>query len=120
MMNAQSGSQRLKAAMAGIVGMLGMTLVSPIAHAENREIRIINETGAALVEFYASNAGTSGWEEDMLGRDTLRSGGSFIANIDDGSGYCRFDFKGVFADGQTAVRYGVDVCRVEAFRFTSG
>lgn len=118
-MNAQSGNQWLKAVIAGIVGMLGVVLMSPIAHAENREVRIINETGAALVEFYASNAGTSNWEEDMLGWDRLRSGGSFVADIDDGSGYCRFDFKAVFDDGRTAVKYGVDVCRIETFRFTN-
>ena len=117
-MNAQS-RKSVKARVAGILGMLGVVVMSPVAHAENREVRIINETDAALVEFHASNAGTSDWEEDLLGRDTVRSGGSFVADIDDGSGYCRFDFRAVFDDGRTAVKYGVDVCRIETFRFTN-
>ena len=117
-MNAQS-RKSVKARVAGILGMLGVVVMSPVAHAENREVRIINETDAALVEFHASNAGTSDWEEDLLGRDTVRSGGSFVADIDDGSGYCQFDFRAVFDDGRTAVKYGVDVCRIETFRFTN-
>ena len=120
-MNAQS-RKSVKARVASILGMLGVVgvaVMSPAVHAENREVRIINETDAALVEFHASNAGTSDWEEDLLGRGTVRSGGSFMADIDEGSGYWRFDFKAVFDDGRTAVKYGVDVCRIETFRFTN-
>ena len=117
-MNAQS-RKSVKARVAGILGMLGVVVMSPVVHAENREVRIINETDRTMVRFHASNAGTSDWEENMLGWDSLRSGGSFVADIDDGSGYCRFDFKAVFDDGRTAVKYGVDVCRIETFRFTN-
>ena len=77
-MNAQS-RKSVKARVAGILGMLGVVgvaVMSPAVHAENREVRIINETDTALVEFYASNAGTSDWEEDLLSRGTVRSGGS--------------------------------------------
>lgn len=118
-MKTQSGNSPVKALVAGILGVVGMVVMSPAVHAENREVKIINETDMALVEFYASNAGISDWEENMLGWDILRSGGSFVADIDDGSGYCRFDFKAVFDDGRTAVKYGVDVCRIETFRFTN-
>ena len=106
-------------ALASVLGLCAATIMCTVAHAENREVKIINETDAALVEFHASNAGTSDWEEDLLGQDTVRPNGYFVADIDDGSGYCRFDFKAVFNDGQTVVKYGVDVCRIEAFRFTS-
>jgi len=117
-MNTPFQSPKLHAMVAGILGMVGVASISPTVHAENREVRITNETDTVLVGFYASNAGTNDWEENMLGWGAVGSGGSFIANIDDGTGYCRFDLKGIFADGSTAVKYGVDVCRIEVFRFT--
>lgn len=88
------------------------------AHAENRQVKIINETGSDLNEFYASNVGASDWEEDILGDDQVPAGGSVTINMDDGSGYCKFDFKGVFVDDSEAVLEGVDVCEVGVVRFT--
>jgi len=88
------------------------------AHAENRKVKIINETNSDLNEFYASNVGASDWEEDILGDDQVPAGGSVSINIDDGSGYCKFDFKGVFVDDSEAILEGVDVCEVGVVRFT--
>jgi hypothetical protein len=81
--------------------------------AQDRHVRVINETSHTLVSFYASNILRPGWEEDILGLDVLAPGHSVRMNIDDGTGYCWFDLKAVFADGSEAVRYGVNVCRIE-------
>ncbi len=35
-----------------------------------------------------------------------------MANINDGTGYCRYDLKAVFSDGSTAKRFNVDVCAI--------
>ncbi|MCX5579489.1 hypothetical protein [Kaistia terrae] len=88
------------------------------ASAENRKVKIINETSSDLNEFYASNVGSKDWEEDILGDDQVPAGGSIEINMDDGSGYCKFDFKGVFVDDSEVVEENVDVCEIGVVRFT--
>jgi hypothetical protein len=83
--------------------------------AQDRHVSVINETSRTLVSFYASNILRPGWEEDILGFNVLAPGHSVRVNIDDGTGYCWFDLKAVFADGSEAVRYGVNVCRIETW-----
>jgi hypothetical protein len=87
------------------------------ASAEDRRVRIINETSHTIVRFYASNVGRNSWEEDILGRSVLRPGESVVVNVDDGSGYCLFDFKAVFDDGDELTRSRVDVCKISSYRY---
>ncbi len=104
------------ASVAALVGLFIIATAAP-SQAENRNVRIINETSVTLVEFYASNVGTNDWEEDILGYDVLSSGDSVMIDIDDGTGYCLYDFKGVFADGDVVVDNRVDVCEVSSHRY---
>ncbi len=83
----------------------------------DRSLRIRNSSSQDMVEFYASNKGTGNWEEDILGLDVLRAGRSMTVNIDDGSGYCRYDFKAVFSDGSVKTDWGVNVCAISSFRY---
>jgi len=76
----------------------------------DRHVMVVNNSSATVTQFYGSNAGADSWEEDILGADVLPPGGSVNINFDDGSGYCTFDFKAVFADGTSAVESGIDVC----------
>lgn len=92
----------------------------PAASAQNRKVRIINETRHTMMRFYASNVDRTDWEEDILGQGTLNSGASVVINIDDGSGACLFDFKGVFDDGDEVIQNRINVCEIESFRFTEG
>jgi hypothetical protein len=84
---------------------------------EDRRVRIINET-SHIVRFFGSNAGTTDWEEDILGDKVLEPGQSVMINFDDGTGYCKFDFKAEFSDGDEVVKHGIDVCEISSFRFT--
>ncbi|WP_247743934.1 hypothetical protein [Shimia sp. R9_3] len=90
--------------------------VGPVV-AQDKRVRIQNETGYVMVEFYGSNAGTDDWEEDILGADILPPGGSVRVNFEDGTGYCMFDFKAVFEDGDVLTRSGVDVCKTGTFTY---
>ena len=85
---------------------------------QDRRVRIINVTGVTMTHFYASNSGRNDWEEDILGEDVLQPGQSVTVNIDDGSGYCLYDFKAVFDDGDSLVRQRVDVCKISSYRYT--
>jgi hypothetical protein len=95
----------------GLASLALTACVETTSAGYNRNVTIINNTGQDIIRFYGSNAGTSSWEEDILGRDILPRGRSVNINFDDGSGYCEFDFKAELADGSTRETYGIDVCR---------
>ena len=88
------------------------------AVALERKVQINNRTSYTIVEFYASNTGTSDWQEDILGTDVLPSGSTVSINIDDGSGYCKYDFLAVFEDGDQLTKYDQNVCELSTFTYT--
>ncbi len=83
----------------------------------DRRVEIVNQTGYTIQEFYASSVGTNAWQEDILGRDVLPSGSSVVINIDDGTGYCKYDFRAVFDDGDIVEQAAVNVCEIGTFTF---
>jgi hypothetical protein len=103
----------LVAAIAGAVVLAS----SLSASALDRRVMIVNSTGVDMQEFYASNVGTNSWQEDILGRYILPAGNSVNINIDDGTGYCMYDFRAVFADGDVVIQNRVNVCEVGQFTF---
>lgn len=88
------------------------------AAALDRRVQINNQSSYDIVEFYASNTGSKSWEEDILGRSILPAGHSVMINIDDGSGYCKYDFLAVFEDGDQVVSADNNVCELAQFNFT--
>lgn len=94
------------------------SLAATPAHAEDRRVTIINETGHTIVHFYASNVERGSWEEDILGQQVLKPGQSVRVNVDDGSGHCKFDFRADFEDGDKLVRNGINVCEISSYRYT--
>lgn len=88
------------------------------AVAADRKVTVHNATSQTLTEFYASNTGTDDWEEDILGKQELAPGEEIEVDIDDGTGKCKFDFQGVFEDGDKVVKTGINVCQVGTFTFT--
>ena len=101
---------------AAFAAVLAATVASP-ALALDRRVTIINNTGFTITNFYGSNKGTNSWEEDILGQSTLPSGSQVTINFNDGSGYCKFDFKAVFSDGDVLVRENVNVCEIASFTY---
>ncbi len=85
------------------------------AFALDRHVTVVNNTDFTIVEFYASSVGQDTWEEDILGKDTLEPGQKVKINIDDGTGYCKYDLKAVFNDGDEVVKKGMNVCEVGTF-----
>lgn len=87
------------------------------ASAYDRRVIIANKSSATINEFYASSTGARSWQEDILGNEVLSSGNSVQINIDDGTGYCKYDFRAVFEDGTESVKRQVNVCEVGTFTF---
>lgn len=89
------------------------------ASALDRRVRINNHSSYDIVEFYASNKDATTWEEDILGKSILPAGKSVVINIDDGTGYCIYDFRAIFEDGDEVVKYGNNVCELSDFNYTN-
>ncbi len=89
----------------------------PVGAQEDRKVEIVNDTGVTMLKFFGSNQKTDSWEEDILGDDILSSGQSVVINFDDGTGYCLFDFRAVFDDGDELIDRGINVCEIGTFRY---
>lgn len=99
-----------------VAGALALTSTASLAQYDRR-VLIVNGTSQTMMYFYASHVDAPTWEEDILGNSVLPSGNQVVINIDDGSGYCRYDVKAVFADGSEAIEPGLNVCEVGRFTF---
>ena len=100
-----------------VLGSILLLAGTNTAWALNRHVHIHNNTSMTMEKFYASNVGTTDYEEDILGKDVIASGDSWDINIDDGTGYCKYDFLAVFDDGTRATKDNVNVCKVADFYF---
>lgn len=92
-------------------------MIATSAQALDRRVTIVNNSSYDIVEFYASNKGTNDWQEDIFGDKMLPAGNSVQINIDDGSGYCKFDFLAVFEDGDKVISKNNNVCALGTFTF---
>lgn len=97
--------------------VLGLALATP-SMASVRTVTVHNKSKDVMVAFYASNTGTSSWEEDILGADVLASGDSLDVDIDDGTGACRFDLRADYQDGSKAIQENFNVCTESSITFT--
>jgi hypothetical protein len=88
------------------------------AMAYDRHVEVVNRSSETITGFYASNVGAETWEEDILGNRVLPPGYQIRVNLDDGSGYCHFDFKTNFRDGTSVIRHNVDVCAITQYTLT--
>ncbi|MDB5561848.1 MAG: hypothetical protein JWN11_1266 [Hyphomicrobiales bacterium] len=109
---------RLKIVAAAALAVVALFGATAAASAMDRHVNVTNGTKVKITEFYASSAGTKTWEEDILGKGVIEPGQAWNINVDDGTGYCKYDFKAVFADGDEAEKDGVNVCELSKFTFT--
>jgi len=117
-----SGDHRMnRLARAVIAAALAATVVLPVlapaALAQDRRVRIHNNTGYTLYRFYSTDSGSTRWGRDVMGSSVLRSGSSMVLNFDNRQGYCLFDFKAVFEDGDELTSNRVNVCEVADYYY---
>ena len=99
----------------GLFLALSVSLALPVAAADsrdnlNRHLTIRNRSGQTVMEMHVTNVGNTRWGRDELGDDVILDGDNDEWNIDDGSGYCRYDFKFVLEDGTARFKYNYNVC----------
>jgi hypothetical protein len=94
-----------------LVAALSLAATPAIAgDGKNRKVTVRNLSSQTIYSLYASPISSKSWEEDMLGSNTISSGASQVANIDNGTTECRYDLKAKLADGREFTRRGVNVC----------
>ena len=93
-----------------LFALLVLAASAVAAQAQNRWVTIENLTGVTMLEFNASNRDQRTWGRDWFGSEMLYSGQSVQFNIDDGSGYCLYDLRAVFVDGDEVTSMGFNVC----------
>jgi hypothetical protein len=99
-----------------------LVAVATPAHAQDgrdRRVNVINASGQAVREIYASPVTSRSWEEDMLGANVLPAGRSMVFNIDNGTSQCRYDLKAVMSNGREHIRRNVNVCVVGSWTITN-
>ncbi|MAM62756.1 hypothetical protein [Maritimibacter sp. UBA3975] len=111
------GSSALKSIVAAGAASAAVLAGSLPAAALDRRVTIVNNTGYTMVRFYASHRDAKSWQENIFGNKVLANGYSVSINIDDGTGYCIFDFKAVFDDGDEVESWGNNVCELSTFTF---
>jgi hypothetical protein len=87
------------------------------ADAENRRVRVHNQTGVAVREIIVAEAGGT-FGADLLAGEALEPGRSRPLILDAGSGACLLTIRAVLANGQTLDRPNVNVCRIADWYLT--
>ncbi len=93
------------------------TLLAVLALAQDRQVRIHNNTGAPLYRFQSTNSGAEFWGKDVRGASTLPPGAAVMLDFDNAHGDCAFDFRAVSAGGQDLTRDRVNVCEVSDYAY---
>ncbi len=103
--------------LAAVAAATMAAITAAPAFAQDRRVTIVNNTGFTIVRFYGSNKGSDSWEEDILGDNVLKSKSQVTINFDDGTGYCKFDFRAEFNDGDVLVQKDINICDIGTFTY---
>jgi hypothetical protein len=111
------GRLRTLAAAAPLAAALALPLAG-VAHADQRDFTLVNNTSAVLTHVYVSPTAVDDWGDDVLGRDVLASGENvfiYFGRFD--SGACGYDVKVVSDAGAEGKLMGVDLCATDTVTF---
>jgi hypothetical protein len=90
-----------------------------VAHADERDFTLVNNTSVVLTHLYVSPTSVEDWGDDVLGRDVLGSGESvfvYFTKFTDGA--CGYDVKVITDGGAEGKLFGVDLCATDTVSFT--
>lgn len=98
-----------------IVAAVAVAAMAAPALAEDWDFVLINSTGKLIKTVEISPAGAAKWqankvEEDMAKSDGIKVGARMTLHFDKPESQCRFDVKGTFDDGSSAVWSNINVC----------
>lgn len=91
-------------------------LIIPDALATRYNYWVTNRSSSDITALYVSEYWRTDWGEDITGAYSLRSGNSMrLAFNNPSPNECLYDFKAVFASGDSLTRYEVNVCSAGSY-----
>ncbi|TIQ33109.1 MAG: hypothetical protein E5X48_25210 [Mesorhizobium sp.] len=90
--------------------VIGSLFAANAAYAYERWLDITNTGHSEIVAVYASHIDTDIWGRDLLGSSVIDVGDQFRIDPRRTQGYCRFDIRLDFADGEQQFIWGVNLC----------
>lgn len=96
-----------------LAAMAAATLATP-ALAEDWDFMLTNNADKTIKTIELAPAGSGTWQPNKVDAElradaSVKAGGKTTVHFDKGSG-CKYDVKGTFEDGTSAVWSGFDVC----------
>lgn len=108
----------LMAALAGV--LLAAPAISQSWDSHDRRVEVHNKTGGTVYYLYISNVGRGIWGPDQLRSGQVIGPGERVwFNVDDGDGYCRFDFKATFSNDAVRTGMRINVCAASHIDITA-
>ncbi len=88
-----------------VSAVLGVTLFAGAAAAQDQTFLIVNRSPADLAAIYVSPAAEARWGPDVLAETHLVAGRSIALLIRNGREQCEYDFRLVYAGGETVEKW---------------
>jgi hypothetical protein len=88
--------------------MLGLTAIN--AFALERWFNVVNNSGSTIVAVRATNIDDNNWSRNLLDGDIIRPGRTLQVEPLRSGGYCRFDIKIEYANGDYQTIWDVNLC----------
>lgn len=103
------GVLRMRFASLFALALALLTFTVP-ASAYDRKIKIVNYTDRTVMSMNVSNVGSTKWGPDQFEDDVLEPHTYWWWDINDGTGYCTFDFRFRMRGGDYKYLYNFNVC----------
>jgi len=87
------------------------------AQAIEKNLTVVNKTNFVINAFYATNVSKEGWGDNRIAGEPLAAGASVKLDLDDGTGYCLFNLRAVFEDGEVVDKERVNICDESTFYY---
>jgi hypothetical protein len=85
--------------------------------AEGRQMLIINDTEFEIVQLFGARKGLDEWGNDLLDGMPITAFAERSVDFEDGSGYCLFDIRAIFDDGEELVSEDINICDLTMFTY---
>ena len=79
----------------------------------NPSFNLVNQSGRAIEQFYASPSSQQGWGPDRLGNGVVQPGGRFAVSLPVGE--CQYDLRVVWQGGDAQERRNLNTCEMNDY-----
>lgn len=109
LLNSKTGIFFIASLMTTAIVNVSTTFAHPL------DFTVHNHTDHAIVSLNVSDSNIVEWEEDVLGVDFLPPDKDVGIYFSGPLTSCLFDIRVLFADGDIAEQYGIDLCQISDF-----